>query len=812
MFGLFRCRCVKDSVGPAFLCLIGHKYGYRPLPAQIEQTEFESLLNHLQQTGNDTALMKDYYALDHNALPSEFVLKPRDKDNTTWWDDVDAIQKQMRVASVACFGESSKKCNKYHISLTEMEIHTGVFDNPDSRNQASFIRRDLDRFTSDFHKDRKILDLVDSKIDEYARDKLSELREHKIPNKASSEIIKDVKYGEATPNKISEHIKDICEHVCKTLADGILENYEKRLHVEDDRVFQEALQHRNHANEKASLFVGRENEIQTMMEYLRSSDTRPLVVHGQSGCGKTALMAVASRKAKDIISHGVMVLRFLGTTGQSASARLLLLNVCAQITRVYNKDLSAIPTSYKDLIKYFRTSLSFATSNKPLIVFLDSLDQLSNEDFGQNLAWLSLSDDLPPNVKLIVSSLPTRSLDILHAHLKDGTFIEVRPLSLTEGPEIMKKMLEAKNRRVTESQKKIIIDAFKKCPLPLFLRLVVDIAEHWKSYDTVDSSTLADDMPGLITMLFDRLESRYGEMFVHRSLGYITAAKNGLSLAELEDVLSCDDEVLDSIFQWWIPPIRRIPPLLWARVRNELGIYLSEKGTDGVSAYGWYHRQFWETAEKRYLEKAFNNDKVPFEGKARRAIADYYEGKWDDGKPYTSKGETKTEDRKIPRQPLVVGGERGTGKSRQLNRRKLTELPYHLIKLQEWDIFKKLVLDLEYIEAKFEAGDGYNCLSELIEATKLSGCESIKKMTRFVGSNLGFLIREPCGVYQMALQQARGSVVRNILDNLSKESLPLTLMENLHESDYDDPCEMTMHGHTETLRCCNYSPKGQLLM
>ncbi|XP_045175580.2 NACHT domain- and WD repeat-containing protein 1-like isoform X2 [Mercenaria mercenaria] len=803
-------RCVKDSVGPAFLCLMGHKYGYRPLPAQIEQSEFETLLNHLQQTGHDTSLINNYYFLDNNAVPSEFVLKPRTEDNETWWDDVEGIQKQFREASVACFGEQNKKCDKYHISVTETEIHTGVFNNPTAQTQACFIRRDLAKFSEDFHKDRKILDLVGPNIDEYARDKLAELRKKKIPSKVPPVIVKDMIYEEAVPKQVAEKIKDLCEHVCKTMADGILENYENRLHVEEDRVFQEALQHRSHASEKASLFVGRENEIRHIMDYMRSSSTKPLVVHGQSGCGKTALMAVAARKAKDAFSHAVVVLRFLGTTGQTASARLLLLNVCAQITRVYNKNLSAIPTSYKDLVKYFRTCLAFATSSKPAIVFLDSLDQLNNEDFGQNLAWLSLSEDLPPNVKFVVSSLPTRSLDILKSHLNDAVFVEVRPLSLDEGPEILKKMLEAKHRRVTESQKSLIIDAFKKCPLPLFLRLVVDIAERWKSFDTVDSSALADDMPGLITKLFDRLESRFGDMFVHHALGYITAAKNGLSLAELEDILSCDDEVLDSIFQWWIPPIRRIPPLLWARVRNELGIYLAEKGTDGISAYGWYHRQFWETAEKRYLQKPFNNDTDLFVGKAHTAIADYFEGKWDDGKPYTSKGETKIEDRKIAKQSLVLGGNRSTG--RQLNRRKLTELPYHLIKIEEWDRFRKLVIDLEYIEAKFEAGDGYNCLSELIEATKLSGLDDIKRLTRFVGSNLGFLIREPTGVYQMALQQARGSNVRELLGRLSKENLPLPLMENLHESDYDDPCEMTMHGHTETLRCCDYSPKGDLIL
>jgi len=76
---------------------------------------------------------------------------------------------------------------------------------------------------------------------------------------------------------------------------------------------------------------------------------------------------------------------------------------------------------------------------------------------------------------------------------------------------------------------------------------------------------------------------------------------------------------------YWVPPFRRIPPLLWIRVRHELGFYLVERGTDGVAAYSWYHRQFWEAAQRRYLS---NESTVTL---ARRAIADYFDALWASG-------------------------------------------------------------------------------------------------------------------------------------------------------------------------------------
>lgn len=47
-------------------------------------------------------------------------------------------------------------------------------------------------------------------------------------------------------------------------------------------------------------------------------------------------------------------------------------------------------------------------------------------------------------------------------------------------------------------------------------------------------------------------------------------AKSGLSEAELEDILSCDDDVLNDVYMYWTPPIRRLPPLLLVRLKASL--------------------------------------------------------------------------------------------------------------------------------------------------------------------------------------------------------------------------------------------------
>lgn len=65
--------------------------------------------------------------------------------------------------------------------------------------------------------------------------------------------------------------------------------------------------------------------------------------------------------------------------------------------------------------------------------------------------------------------------------------------------------------------------------------------------------------------------------------------RHGLSEPELKDVLSLDDEVLQAVYRDWTPPSRellRFPPLLWVRLRRDLGHCLARRPVDGFTLLG----------------------------------------------------------------------------------------------------------------------------------------------------------------------------------------------------------------------------------
>jgi len=61
------------------VCIIGNKYGYRPIPVKIDKDVFEMLLGSVKsQHGgkNASELLQKWYKLDENSIPAVYVLQP----------------------------------------------------------------------------------------------------------------------------------------------------------------------------------------------------------------------------------------------------------------------------------------------------------------------------------------------------------------------------------------------------------------------------------------------------------------------------------------------------------------------------------------------------------------------------------------------------------------------------------------------------------------------------------------------------------------------------------------------------------------
>lgn len=371
---------------------------------------------------------------------------------------------------------------------------------------------------------------------------------------------------------------------------------------------------------------------------------------------------------------------------------------------------------------FFPYVLKFATAEKPLVIILDSLDQLSKEHNAYKLNWLPRK--LPPHVRFLVSTY-TEALHLigtLRLVCKAGTFIVVPTFSPELSGQVVKAWLDNKNRTLTSHQMKIVEEAFKKCSLPLFVKLTFDQVSLWRSYMPVEQCVLTSTIQQSIERLFIQLEKKHGKVLVERALSYVTASSTGISETELEDLLSLDDTVLTDVYQRHIPPFRRIPPLLWVRIRHDISQYLVDKEVDEVRSFFWYHRQFYEAAGLRYLsDRAYKRE-------IHSLMADYYLGIWYGvKKPFKYTPEQMKRlgisspdgeaDRRISEQPLTYKHDKSKKKTRY-NKRKLNKLPFHLYEAARQDSLRSTCLyNLKWIATKIHGVS----LSEVMSDYKMLG-------------------------------------------------------------------------------------------
>ena len=279
------------------------------------------------------------------------------------------------------------------------------------------------------------------------------------------------------------------------------------------------------------------------------------------------------------------------TTPPSSTIYKTLLSISEQISEIYNIPINSYPTVNQLRDQLELNLLSQIPDNEYLVILLDSIDQLHSDAY--DCKWLPLQ--FPPNVKCIVSTLPDhenifKNLQNILTTTGD-IFINVPSFEPTTVEIVYNDWLQMKKRSLSDEQRLFINDLMKKRQqiLPLFMKLVFDIISIWRSYDSIDEKlNELNDVDDCIRYLFKRLEIIHNGVLFSRSLCYMTACRSGISQNELEDVLSLDDDVLKSVFQHYIPPVRRLPGILWTRIRNDLDEYITEKEVDDAPVIYWY--------------------------------------------------------------------------------------------------------------------------------------------------------------------------------------------------------------------------------
>ena len=708
-------RSQTISPQPNFVILLGDRYGWRPLPEELSQSEFERIEVSAARLGVLTTF-NEWYRRDNNAEVPTWILQSRlarfgdgvEYDNPENWRPVEKqlwgvltdaypdheFARRFDIAAPARSIPSSVKCRA---SATEQEIWRGALQAEHAEQHVIAFFRAISALTTFAEEPgaSAFVDLTDDRrVDIEAQQALRALKSAIKATLAKRHVMVSAKPVRMFRTKLdsaaleisTDHLAPMCEAVQRCLEEIITRQIDqfwttRDLTVPPSRLLQlEKNAHRRFGLDRAPAgqFVGRDRHLQLIASYLVGDSRDTLVILGASGSGKTALMA---RAAQEHETPWQPIVRFIGATPRSAALRSLLVDLCAEL-RERNPLTDPLPTELDELTREFHLQLSNDSAERPLVLFLDAVDQLGGVEGGHSLDWLP-QGLLPRFVKLILSCVSDRTggasagnpMAVIRGwHLGDANVINLDALSREEAATLVfDRWLPQHGRRVTTEQRQLIERQLERpeCRHPLYLKILFEEARLWRSYDAI--AVLGQDVPGLLKTLFDRLEQpvNHGSM-VSCTMAYLAASRRGLAENEILELLFRDEEYRASLGAETLQPLplgaTRIPIAVWSRLRHNLATYVSEHAAPGATVLNFYHLAVAEYARERFLHDT---------QRTHARLAAYFD--------------------------TMSNFLDATGDA-LANARKSDELLWHAIHGGEWDLADRLYGTTDFLEASIRSG------------------------------------------------------------------------------------------------------------
>jgi WD40 repeat protein len=271
--------------------------------------------------------------------------------------------------------------------------------------------------------------------------------------------------------------------------------------------------------------------------------------------------------------------------------------------------------------------LRLSSAEHPTVILIDSVDQLVDESSGSEdlggpgsevlteLGWVPLH--LPPHCRWIVSTLtdqpegarPRCVLELTRRGVINAKERQALALGRVErrlqAEELVTDLLRSHGRIITAPQMRSLLDTCQfdgsvPLPTPLRLWLLAGIARSWSSLDApLDPAQLPQSVQDAYRFAVAFVSHYHGRGLVTLLLALLSRLSfgEGMTERELLDSFTLDDELLGRVYQYSVPPTRRMPHLVLIRVLDALGSLVSQReGAGGASVWAFHHRILFEVA------------------------------------------------------------------------------------------------------------------------------------------------------------------------------------------------------------------------
>ncbi len=414
-------------------------------------------------------------------------------------------------------------------SVTELEIVHGVLREQGMRGRAYFYFRDQSYLATVPADKRK--DFI-AEDDDSAR----KLRELKVQiRQAGAANLCVVREGYKDPKVLGRAIRRDFTRLINELFPAA---------SPQDPLDREAIDHEAYAKSRARVYISRADYFRQLDSHAGGSGNLPLVILGESGSGKSALLANWVTHYHQSHPTELVLQHYIGATPYSADWTLMIRRIMGELQR--HCDIREdIPSTPEALRRAFPNWLHMVSLKGRVVLVLDALNQLEDRHGALDLVWLP--PVTPENVRVIVSTLPGRSLVETRRRMWPEMFVE--PLDLIERSQLIENYLAQSAKKLGPTRLDRIARAAQSAN-PLYLRVLLNelrlLGKHEELDEFISYCLEAESPLELYGKVIDRWETDYGQGtgMVGDALSLLWAARLGLSESELLQLLGNGREPL----------------------------------------------------------------------------------------------------------------------------------------------------------------------------------------------------------------------------------------------------------------------------
>ena len=433
------------------------------------------------------------------------------------------------------------------LSVTEMEMQFGVLERPEDMHAYFFIREE-------------------------------EKEDERPDNPAMLEKLKNAVKESRYPSSYYSSLEDLAAQVEAafiSLLDDLFPEEPLSEH-QKQRIIQQSF-----INRLGATYVRNDGLFRQITGFVENSTESCYVVTGDSGMGKSALLANWASENMD--SKSLAVIPYFCSNGGNQTYSHILQYLTEEICETYGIIRATGSTSDTEGLK--EAFDQFAIRKEELVIVIDAINQIADIDNAKQLNWLPAP---PHNVKYIFSTLKDDATMEVFQRRK-YPILHLQALSPEQKHQLVVDHLGQFGKNLDDGLVSRIL-AGPRCDNTLVLKTILDELIYSGTFETlkdqIEYYLNCSSIPQFYGKVLARYEKDFGAEFIKKVLCLIAVSRTGVSEEELIRLTG-------------------VRQLEWSEFFCSFSTHLSDQSGRYVFTHSYITASVWQ----RYLDGHLDNER-----------------------------------------------------------------------------------------------------------------------------------------------------------------------------------------------------------